>query len=397
MNIDSTGNATEGLLSRAGGVRGNLTRQLANGAMGKPNVIPLWFGEPDLSTPDFICQAAVESLGRGETFYTEGLGRPQLRMAIAEYMNRLHDLGHDRSTAITMERIAVTVSGGNALNLAFQCVLEQGDLVVTHSPTFPNLLSIPALYGARVETVPMTIASGGWELDVEQLLDASRDAKVILINSPNNPTGWVMPREAMLELLTVARQRGIWLISDEVYSRIYFSAKAAPSFSELATSEDRLLVVNSFSKAWAMTGWRLGWLTVPASVLPMLERIIEFSVSSAPAFAQQAACVALEEGEDFVRECVARYHKNLQMVTEAFAKIERIKFVPPTATFYAYFQIEGVKQNFEFAQKLIDEAGVGLAPGTTFDANANDWYRLCFAQTPERLAEALNRLTRYLA
>lgn len=389
--------ANEGLVSRACGVRGNLTRQLANGAMGKPNVIPLWFGEPDLSTPDFICRAAVESLGDGETFYTEGLGRPRLRMAITDYMNRLHNLGHGGSTELSLDRIAVTVSGGNALNLAFQCVLEQGDLVVTHSPTFPNLLSIPALYGARVETVPMTMTTVGWELDVDRLLDASREAKVILINSPNNPTGWVMPKEDMLKLLTVARERGTWLISDEVYSRIYFSAKAAPSFAELATPEDRLLVVNSFSKAWAMTGWRLGWLTVPASVLPMLERIIEFSVSSAPAFAQRAACVALEEGEDFVRECVARYHSNLQMVTSAFEKIERINFVPPTATFYAYFRIEGVQENFEFAQKLIDEAGVGLAPGTTFDPQATDWYRLCFAQTPQRLAEALDRLSKYLA
>lgn len=383
--------ATDQHQSRAMQVRPNLTRTVANPFIGQEGLTALWFGEPDVPTPKFICDAAADSMANGETFYTPGLGEGYLRAAIATYVSELHN------SSLGEERIAVTVSGGNALNLAFQCVLEQGDLVGTHIPAFPNLLSIPTLQGARLETIRVEPKEQGWQIDMDQLIDLARRCKVLLINSPSNPTGWVMHREQQLALLEACRQYGTWIISDEVYSRIFFSGKAAPSFLEISEPEDRVIVVNSFSKAWAMTGWRLGWLTVPESLLSTLENIMEFSISSAPAFAQRAGKVALEEGEDFVRESVARYEKNLATVTKSFADCERINFTVPESTFYAYFQIDGVSDNLAFIRQLIEQSGLGLAPGLTFDPDSRNWFRLCFAATEEKLEVALGKLTNHLA
>ncbi|MCA9131764.1 MAG: pyridoxal phosphate-dependent aminotransferase [Planctomycetales bacterium] len=379
-------NVVEPPPSRATRVPGNLTRQLANRAMGRDDLIALWFGEPDVPTPEFICQAATEALARGETFYTEGLGRNYLRQGIADYLSRTHRVD------MSAERIAVTVSAGNALNLAFQCLLNEGDTVVTTCPAFPNLLSIPAMQGAVVRTVPLQATEAGWQLDMEQLLHVARGAKVILINSPNNPTGWMMPRQQMQQLIQACRANGTWLLSDEVYSRLCFDGQAAPSLLEFAEDEERLIVVNSFSKAWAMTGWRLGWLTMPRSLMPTLERIMEFSVSCAPAFAQRAGAVALSQGEAFIRSQNERYARNLALVQSRFAAMPRIEFPTPQATFYAYFRIAGVSDNLQFAQRLIDEANVGIAPGIAFDPQAKDWYRICFAKSAERLSQGLDRI-----
>ncbi len=355
--------------------------------MGRSDVISLWFGEPDVATPDFIRQAAIDSLNQGETFYTEGLGRMFLREALSSYLRKLHSAGP------SPERIAVTVSGGNAINLAFQCVLREGDQVVTPTPAFPNLQSIPALQGAQVQTVPMHYGPQiGWQLDINRLVEACATARAVLVNSPSNPTGWVQSRDDQLALLAASRRYGTWIISDEVYSRIYFDGPVAPSWVEIAEPEDRVLIVNSFSKAWAMTGWRLGWLTAPTSLMPTLERIIEFSISSAPAFTQRAATQALTDGEPFIAESVARYRHNLDTIEEVFAGVPQIRFLRPPATFYAFFEVEGVRDNLDYAARMMNEAGVGLAPGTTFDPHAHSWFRLCFAQSPARLQSALQRL-----
>jgi aspartate/methionine/tyrosine aminotransferase len=382
--------AAQELDSRASRVSGNLTRQLANAAMGRPDLIALWFGEPDVATPEFIRRAATESLDGGETFYTEGLGRCYLREALSEYLTRLH------GSPIGAERIAVTLSGSNAVNLAFQCILNEGDKVLTTCPAFPNLLSIPALHGARVETIPLRPTEHGWRLDTAELLHAAEGAKALLINSPNNPTGWVMSQDQMREILSACRITGTWLISDEVYSRLCFDRPAAPSMLEVAEPEDRLIVVNSFSKAWAMTGWRLGWLTLPESLMPTLERIMEFSVSCAPAFAQRAGVAALNAGEPFIQEQNERYFANLQSVRQRLSAIEGVELPPTDATFYAFFRIQGVTDNLQFARRLLDEANVGIAPGIAFDPQAVDWFRICFAKSPESLSQALDRLEGWL-
>lgn len=384
--------AIEGLQSRAIDVAPSITRVLANDAMGLEDLIPLWFGEPNQPTPQFICDAAAQSMANGETFYAEGLGRPYLREAIATYMSGLY------GSEIGVERIAVTVSGGNALNLAFQSVLNEGDTVATLTPAYPNLLGIPTMQGARLITYPLEVRNGKWSLDVEAFLAAVEGAKVVLLNSPSNPTGFMLSAAEVKRIMEVLRERGTWLISDEVYARlVYDGSKAAPSFLEASASEDRLIVVNSFSKSWAMTGWRLGWLTLPPSLTPVVEKIAEFSISCAPPYAQRAGVVALGEGEDFVNRTNILYRDARDQVCNALRNYEAVTCPVPESAFYAFFHVAGVDDSVAFARKLIEEARVGLAPGDAFFAPESGWFRLCFAQSPDQLTEALDRLAPYLS
>lgn len=383
--------STRDLLSRAQSIPPSITRVLANSAMGVEGLIPLWFGEPNQPTPAFICQAAAAAMEAGETGYAEGLGRPYLREAIADYMTGLY--GREVSKA----SIAVTVSGGNALNLAFQALLEQGDRVVTLTPAFPNLLRIPELQGAEVITHALEIRDGRWTLDCDAFLQAAEGAKVVLINSPSNPTGFMLELDQMRYLMTELRRRGTWLISDEVYARTVYDREVAPSFLQVAEPDDRLIVVNSFSKTWAMTGWRLGWLTLPEYLVPVVEKIAEFSVACAPPFAQRAGVAAIEQGEPFVEAMREEYLRARNQVVTALNEFPRVVCPAPASAFYAFFRIEGVTDSVAFARALVERARVGLAPGDAFLVGENGWFRLCFAQTEAQLSEALRRLAPFLA
>ncbi|MFT5708749.1 MAG: aspartate/methionine/tyrosine aminotransferase [Oceanospirillaceae bacterium] len=382
--------AIDQLQSNAIAVPPSITRVLANKAMAIEGMIPLWFGEPNQPTPQFICDAAAKSMKAGETFYAEGLGRPFLREAIAKYSSNLY------SQSIESQRIAVTVSGGNALNLAFQALLQPNDKVATITPAFPNLLRIPQLQSAQLITHPLEIVDGQWTLNIDAFLETIADAKVVLINSPSNPTGWTMSREQQRQVLAALRSRGIWLIADEVYSRTTFNNEVAPSFLEISEPEDKLIVVNSFSKSWAMTGWRLGWLTLPPSLVPTVEKIAEFSIACAPPFTQRAGVVAIEQGEEFIKQSSDDYRIAKEKVEATLARYPNVQCPKIEATFYAFFRLPEVKDSIAFAQLLIDEAKVGLAPGEAFCAPNNGWFRLCFAQTPEVLDQALARLDHYL-
>ncbi len=382
--------AIDGLESKGLRVRGSATRELANSAMGRENLIPLWFGEPDVPTPDFICEAAANSMRQGETFYAEGLGKPFLRSSIAGYQSGLYQ------NAIDMERVAVTLSGGNALNLAFQLLLNDGDRVVTTVPAFPNLLAIPSLQSAVVEAVNLDFGERGWTLDIQKFLDMAKGAKAVLLNSPGNPTGWTLNVDDQRKILEEFRKTGTWLIADEVYNRIYYKGDAAPSFLSLAEAEDRVIAVNSFSKAWAMTGWRIGWMTMPPSLLLTAEKLMEYSVACVPVFAQRAAQVAIEQGEDFISKSIKRYETGLDVVERRISAHSNISFKRPEAAFYAYFQLDGVVDTMAMAKRIIDETGVGLAPGTAFDPQDKNSFRLCFAQSEDRLHNAFDRLDPFL-
>ena len=380
-------NAIDNLNSRGLRIDGSAIRGLANQAMGRDNLIPLWFGEPDQSTPQFICDAAAESLKNGETFYSEGLGIPDLRKTIADYQIDLYGAN------ISSDRIAVSLSGSNALNLTFQSILDDGDKVVTALPTFPNLLAIPSLQNAQVDTIHMTPTDDGWSLDADRLLEKANDAKAVILNSPGNPTGWNLESDEQKYILEELRKRGTWLIADEVYSRIYYEGRAAPSFLEHADPEDRVIAVNSFSKSWAMTGWRMGWMTAPESLLLTVQKLMEYSVACVPVFTQRAGIAAIKDGEDFIATSLERYRRGLDVVTERFAEFDNIHFPRPKAAFYAYFQILGSKEGgMDLASRIVDETGVGLAPGVAFDPGASDWFRICFAQSEARLHEAFDRM-----
>ncbi len=383
-------NATQMLTSKGLDIAVSQTRSLANSCMNIEDILPLWFGEPDVSTPEFIREAANRSMAEGNTFYTEGLGKPFLRTAIAKYMSALYN------NTINLDRIAITASGTNALNLAFQLLMNSGDKMVTTMPSFPTLLTVPELQHAQIDTVSLEPSDNGWTLDLDALLKKASTAKILLLNSPNNPTGWMLERDEIKQILEACRKSGTWIISDEVYARIVYDEEAAPSFAEIAEPEDKLIIVNSFSKSWAMTGWRLGWLTLPPSLLYEFEKLMEFSMSCAPEFIQAGGLAAIEDGEDFIKEQIERLRIGRDISIARLSAMEGITCVPPRAAFYAYFQVQGVTDNAGFAQKLAHEAKVGLAPGTTFDPQMQDWFRICFAKDADLLNEAFDRMETFL-
>ena len=365
-------------------------REVANAGMGFNDVIALWYGEPDVPTPDFIIAAGIEALRHGCTFYTPNRGIPELREAIAGYMTGLHE------KPVGVDRITVTASGMAALNLVQQVLTDPGDNVVTVVPAWPNLVGTVQLMGGEARRVPLGFGNGGWSLDLEALFArVDGRTRAILVNSPANPTGWLMERPEQQALLEFARARGIWLIADEVYARLAYGRRVAPSFVDLAEPDDRVVIVNSFSKTWAMTGWRLGWLTTPPALGAVLEGAIEFHHSCATHFSQVAAVTAIRDGEGAVAEMVARYRRCRDLTIERLQQMRRVSVANPAGAFYAFFRVDGMDDSLGAAKRIVQEARVGLAPGIAFGPEGEGWMRLCFAQTETRLAEAMDRLKPY--
>src|SRR5262245_5863686 len=266
-------------------------REVANAGMGDPDILAFWFGEPDEATPSHIRDAAVASLAAGETFYTPNFGLPELREAIAGYLTRRH-------RPVDPGGVAVTSSGVSALMLAAQALVAPGDRVVCVTPLWPNLTEIPRILGAEVVRVGLRFGREGWTLDLDRLLSALvPGTRAVTINSPNNPTGWALSREEQQAILAHCRRHGIWIVADDVYERLYYAGPSAPSFLDLADASDRVISTNSFSKAWRMTGWRLGWILAPPALMRDLGTLIEYNTSCAPAFVQRAGVVAINDGE----------------------------------------------------------------------------------------------------
>ena len=365
----------------------SLIRKLANSAMGRTDVIPLWFGEPDKPTPQFIRQVAKDAIDEGQTFYQPNLGIIELRKALAEYMNGLYD------TCFTVDNVGVTPSGMTALAVALQCIVADGDAVVVPSPVWPNLPSAAEILGAEIVRVPLRPREGVWSLDLEELFAACKpNTSALLINSPNNPTGWMLEDDEQQLILDFCRERDIWLIADEVYNRIVYDRACAPSFADKVTDDDKYLIVNSFSKSWAMTGWRLGWLTAPKSLIKTLEIVTEFNFSCIFAPTQIAGIAALQEGESFIRASIERYRAAVETVECAFAELPRVTFPLPRAAFYAFFAVDGVTDSYAFAEDVLHQCGVGLAPGAAFGPQGEGYLRLCFAVEVTLLERALRQM-----
>jgi aspartate/methionine/tyrosine aminotransferase len=356
--------------------------------MGDPAVVPLWYGEGDLPTPSFIADAASAALRAGHTFYTYKAGLPELRATIAEYQSGLYA----RPTG--PERILVTSSAMTGLMLVSQTLIDAGDNLVIVAPVWPNIAAAVSVMGGEPRLVALDPApEGGWRLDVERVAAAcDRRTRGIFVNSPSNPTGWVISTEEIAALLGVARARGVWLIADEVYGRIVYGNRAAPSFLDQAEPDDRLIVVNSFSKSWAMTGWRLGWLTVPPDLHPQVEKLIEFNTSGSPTFLQHAGIVAIREGEDFIAAFVARCRAARDVAIDALLACRRVTVARPAGAFYAFFRVDGITDSLVFAKQALAETKVGMAPGSAFGPMGEGYLRLCFARDPQQIAKAVDRL-----
>ena len=369
-------------------------REVANVGLGNPDILPFWFGEPDQVTPPYIRDAAVASLHAGETFYTQNFGIPELREAIAAYVSRWHG-------SIAAADIAVTASGMSALMLSVEALIDPGDRVVCVTPLWPNLTEIPKILGAEVVRVALSFGADGWTLDAGRLLDAlTPGTRALLINSPNNPTGWTIDRAGQAAILEHCRKLGIWIIADDVYERLYYDAPAAracaPSFLDFRDPGDRIVSTNSFSKAWLMTGWRLGWIVAPGTLLPDLGKLIEYNTSCSPTFVQRAAVVAINDGEATIAHTLERYRAARDFLVGQLNAIPGVSAAAPKGAMYVFFRVAGVTDSLEFCKRLVRDVGLGLAPGSAFGPEGEGFVRWCFAAETERLSDGVARLRRAL-
>jgi len=374
-------------------------REVANVGLGRADVLPFWFGESDEVTPDFIRQAAIDSLQRGETFYAHNLGLPELRDAIAAYMGELHG-------PVDASRLAVTSGGVNALMLAVQALVDAGDEVVAVTPVWPNLTAQALIMGARLNCVPLHPVRGQWTLDLDALCAAiTPRTRLLIVNAPNNPTGWTLTRAQQQRIVAHCRATGTWILADEVYERLYFGppdSPCAPSFLDVTVPQDRLVVVHSFSKSFLMTGWRLGWMVLPPCMTPAIAKLIEFNTSCAPVFVQRAGIVALQRTQDVTPRVVSHLRHCRDTLVPMLQALPGLEVAPAPGGMYAFFRMEGHPDSLATAKRLVQEAGLGLAPGAAFDpdpfAPCGGWLRWCFAsRDPQRLVQGVARLSDWLA
>ncbi len=373
---------------------GSLIREVANAGMGRPDVLPFWFGESDQPTPQFIRDAAIASLASGETFYSENLGRPWLREGIGAYLQRLHGRGFE------VGRIAAVASGDMGLMLANQLLVSPGDRVVAVTPLWPNLLEMPRILGAQVERVPLQVRDGRWSLDLDRLLEAlTPETRMLVLNSPNNPTGWTLDEAALAPILAHCRQRGIWILSDDVYERLVYdpAARSAPSLLRHADAEDRIISVNSCSKAWLMTGWRMGWMVVPPALEAALGKVIEYNFSCIFEPVQRAAATALAQGEAHIAQLRAGLVETRRLLSGALRAVPGVEVPEVGGAMYVFFRLQGQDDSLALAKRLVREAGLGLAPGNAFGPEGQGWLRWCHATSDgERLLEGVRRLERFV-
>ncbi|MCC2110632.1 MAG: pyridoxal phosphate-dependent aminotransferase [Hyphomicrobiales bacterium] len=359
---------------------------------GRDGMIALWAGEGDLPTPDFISEAAIASLRAGETFYTHQGGIPELRQALARYHRRLYD------RPFLPEQFFVTGSGMQAIQIAVQLVAGAGDEVVVPTPAWPNIMAALTIMGTRAVEVATRLGNDGWRLDLDELFAACGSrTRAIFVNTPCNPTGWTATTDELAEILRFARQRGLWIIADEVYARFYYDGARAPSFFDVAAEDDRVLYVNTFSKNWAMTGWRIGWISASAEIGKTIENLIQISTSGVPVFLQRGAIAALDDGEPFIAEQLARARTGREILCTALESSRAARFAWPDGAFYLFFGIDGEPDTAKLGLRLVDEANIGLAPGPTFGAAGDGYMRLCFGRQRESLEAAAQRLTYWLA
>jgi aspartate/methionine/tyrosine aminotransferase len=370
--------------------------EVFNYGRGRQGLIPLWVGEGDLPTPRFIAEAAKASLDRGETFYADQRGVAELRAAIARYMTRVYGAapgGGDFSP----DRFFVTIGGMHALQIAARLTVGPGEEALIPSPAWPNFAGAVALAGARAAFAPLE-RSERWRLDPDRLAAAVTPAtRAIFVNSPANPTGFVATHEELEAILALARRRGLWVVADEIYGRLTYRGGRTPSFHDVMAPSDKILFVQTLSKNWAMTGWRIGWLEAPPALGATIENLVQFTTSGVPVFAQRAAIAALEDGEPFIAGQIARMREARDIVAGGLARTGRARFATPEAAFYLFCAIDGEADSRALALRLVDEAGVGAAPGAAFGPGGEGYLRLCFARAPEEIAEATRRLARWLA
>ncbi|MDR3529712.1 MAG: pyridoxal phosphate-dependent aminotransferase [Rhodopila sp.] len=368
-------------------IPGSRIVEVARLAFATPDVDFLCFGESDQPSPAAARDAAVQALMDGETRYPDVRGLPALRTALSGYLSGLH------AKPVAESRIQVTASGMAALSVAMSAVIRAGHRVVMHSPTWPNIANAARLHGAIVEQIDLDAQpDGGFRLDLDRLDTMMEGARVFILNSPGNPTGWTATEAELRAIRDIARRHGAWLIADEVYSRLVYDGRtAAPSMLDIAEPHDRIIVCNSFSKTWVMTGWRLGWLVVPEGTSEQFVDIVEVTHSGVAPFIQRAGVAAVGDTgtmERFRAHCAT----GRALATEALVGLNGVRYRPPVGAFYAFLAVDGLRDSLDLAKKLVTRHGVAVAPGVAFGSAGEGWLRVCFAQSAPLMERAMQRL-----
>jgi aspartate aminotransferase len=371
-------------------------RELAEMAMAMPGVLKLYFGESNQPTPEFIKQAAIQALADGYTFYTENAGLPSLRRAIAGHYAKWHGVTLDPES-----EIVITASGVQALNVGIRCVLDPGDEALILTPAWPNGTSIVGMANAVALQIPHPLCGDRYVIDFDALERAvTPRTRLLLYTSPSNPLGWVATLEEQRRLLEFCRRHRLWLLADEVYDRLYYAGarlgEPVPSILRLATRDDAVFVVHSFSKSYCMTGWRVGWLIARRDLARKATQLNEFIISHAPSFAQKAAEIALSAGEDELVRMLGRLKANRDFCIAALERMPGVTVPEPDGAFYLFPKIEGLRDSFQFCRQLLEQERVGLAPGVAFGAGGEGSIRICYAADRSVLEPAMERLARFL-
>jgi len=366
--------------------------EIINHARGREGLIPLWAGEGDLPSPDFINRAATEALMAGETFYTYQRGIPELRQALSDYYARHF------SVSRPVEHFYVTGSGMHAIMLAVQAVTSPGDEMIYLSPTWPNIISAIEISGARSVGLPLDFVGGRWSLDLAKLeAKITPKTKGLFINTPANPTGWTATLDDLRNILALARSHGLWIVADEIYARYYYGGAArAASFLDIMEEGDRIIFANSFSKNWSMTGWRVGWLVAPPEMGQVIENLVQYSNSGVAQFLQRGAVVALNEGDDFAQANIDRATRARDILCDALIATNRVETLKPDGALYAFVKVDGVTDSRKAALDIVDKIGVALAPGSAFGEGGELFLRACFLRDAGQIEEAAARLSDYI-
>jgi aspartate aminotransferase len=378
--------------SEALGVKESPMVQIATVAENMPGSLKLCYGESDVSTPQFICDAATEAMRAGHTFYTHTAGAMELREAIAAKVYDLHRIRY------APQEIIATVGATAAIYTVVRAFMGHGDNAVVISPSYALFTNAVVMSGGEARPVPLERRGNRFVLDLDRVQRAmDKRTRLLIVNSPSNPTGWVISVEEQLALCELAERRDCVILADEVYERLVYESEIAPSFARVMPDKDRVVVVNSFSKNYNMTGWRLGWAQASERTIKVMYRAAEFITSNTAAMVQQAGIVALRDGEAHLSDLRAHYHARRRQVKESLSKLAGVSLCEPDGAFYGFFSVERLTDSTEFTSRLLNATGVALTPGAAFGESGEGYVRLCFAASEQTVTEALARFERFMA
>ncbi len=375
---------------RVAGVPPSGIRRFFDIAATMEDVISLGIGEPDFVTPEPILRAGIEALERGETSYTSNAGLIELRSALSDHLNRLYGVSYDPAS-----EILVSVGVSEALYLALTAIINPGDEVIVPQPCFVSYAP-EAVFAGGVPVIVPTTVENGFQATTEAIAAAiTPRTKALLIGYPSNPTGAVMGRQSLTDVAALAERHDLIVISDEIYDRLVYGVEHV-CFPSLPGMRARTILLQGFSKAYAMTGWRVGYVAAPAELLTLMYRVHQYTIMSAPTVAQYAALAAIQVGEPHVQEMASEYDRRRRLIVNGLNELGLTCFEPRGA-FYAFpaVAVSGMDDN-TFAERLLEEERVAVVPGSAFGAAGSGYVRCSYATAYEKIEEALERLERFV-